>query len=267
MGLCSLLSIWLGVFVMNNKPRKSVGAVSNERSRERTSTSPTNTAGGQMPASTDRVLREPEITRDAVVLRAELRGFTQIAERRAARDLTPLVDEYLALLTEAVAENGGDIYQVDGDSLIAGFGIRVQKSNGSAERALRAAQKMLARFESLAERWRDQNAAKAAIGIGIHEGEVLTAELHTKGRQSQALLGDTVNVAECLSHRARAGEAVLSGTVRNSLTRHGVELQAIALPKMPIPGRSTQVDLFCLPRAARIQLEALGARNHRPAAH
>jgi hypothetical protein len=36
---------------------------------------------------------------------------------------------------------------------------------------------------------------------------------------------------------------------------------------MPIPGRSTQVDLFCLPRAARIQLEALGARNHRPAAH
>jgi class 3 adenylate cyclase len=226
-----------------------------------------NAAAERTPESADLVLRDPEITREAVVLRAELRGFTQIAERRAARDLTPLLDECLALLMEAVAENGGDIYQVDGNSLTAGFGVRVQKPNGSVEQALRAAQRMLARFESLAERWRDRDAAKAAIGIGIHEGEVLTAKLRTKDRQSQALLGDTVNVAECLSHRARAGEAVLSGTVRNSLKRHGVELQAIALPKMPIPGRSSQVDLFCLPRAARIQLEAVETRDHYPAMH
>jgi class 3 adenylate cyclase len=163
-----------------------------------------------------------------------------------------------------VAESGGDIYQVDGDSLIAGFGVRAHKLNGSAERALRAAQRILARFESLAKRWRDQDAAQAAIGIGIHEGEVLTAKLHTKGRESQALMGDTVNVAECLSHRARAGEAIMSGRVRDSLKRHGVELQTIELPKMPIAGRTSQVDLFCLPRTARIQLENRGPSG-RPA--
>lgn len=251
---------------MNQTPRDTVGTVSDRQPRERRSAASADPAHERIHASSDRVLREPEITRDAVVLRAELRGFTQIAEQHAAEDLTPLLDEYLDLLTEAVAENGGDIYQVDGDSLIAGFGIRAQKLNGSAEQALRAAQQMLARFESLAERWSDRDAARAAIGIGIHEGEVLTAELHTKDRQSQALMGDTVNVAECLSRRARAGEAVLSGTVRESLKHHGVELQAIALPKMPIRGRSSRVDLFCLPRVARIQLEELGTREHRPTA-
>jgi class 3 adenylate cyclase len=250
---------------MNKTPRGTVGSVSNKRPHERASASSADPARERTHASADLVLREPEITRDAVVLRAELRGFTQIAEQHTARDLTPLLDEYLALLTEAVAENGGDIYQVGGDSLIAGFGVRAQKLNGSAERALRAAQRMLARFESLAERWRDRNAAQAAIGVGIHEGEVLTAKLRTKDRQSQALLGDTVNVAECLSHRARAGEAVLSGTVRESLKRHGVELQAIELPAMSIPGRSSRVDLFCLPRAARIQLQEVATRDHRSA--
>ncbi len=250
---------------MNQTPSETVATIYNEQPRERTSPSPTHSARGWTHASSDRVLREPGITRDAVVLRAELRGFTQIAEQRAAGDLTPLLDEYLDLLIEAVAETGGDIYQVDGDSLVAGFGIRAHELNGSAERALRAAQRMLARFESLAERWSDRN-ARAAIGIGIHEGEVLTAELRTKNGKSQALLGDTVNVAECLSHRARAGEAVLSGTVRESLKRHGVQLQAIELPKMPIPGRSSRVDLFCLPRPARIQLQEVATREHRPAA-
>ena len=251
---------------MNKTPRRTVGTASNEQRRERTSASSEYPARERTHASSDRVLREAEITRDAVVLRAELRGFTQIAEQHAARELTPLLDEYLDLLTETVAENGGDIYQVDGDSLTAGFGVRAHKLNGSAERALRAAQRMLARFESLAERWSDRNAAWAAIGIGIHEGEVLTAELRTKDRQSQALLGDTVNVAQCLSHRARAGEAVLSGTVRESLKRHGVEVQAIELPEMAIPGRSSRVDLFCLPRAARIQFQEVGRREQRPPA-
>ena len=120
---------------MNQTPRKNLGTASNERSRERGSVSSTDPAHEMRHAISDRVLRDPEITRDAVVLRAELRGFAQIAEQHAAGDLTPLLDEYLNLLTQAVAETGGDIYQVDGNSLTAGFGVRAQKLNGSAERA------------------------------------------------------------------------------------------------------------------------------------
>src|SRR5882672_5089095 len=78
---------------MSKTPRQTVGTVSNEQRSERISASSEYPARERTHASSDRVLREAEITRDAVVLRAELRGFTQIAEQHAARELTPLLYE------------------------------------------------------------------------------------------------------------------------------------------------------------------------------
>jgi adenylate cyclase len=195
----------------------------------------------------------------AVVLFADLRGYTQMCERLAPRQVALLLKEYFSLITQITLEHQGAVFNTAGDCLMAGFDLSHTPSN-AADRALRAAQMMMSRFASLAESWLTRFHVTVGLGVGLNTGEVATAPMGFPLFTHYTLIGDTVNVAARLCQRARAGEIVLSASFKQSLGDKGSAFLISPLSQVVVRGRTEAVDIFCLPleqRSASLDLESI----------
>lgn len=190
----------------------------------------------------------------AVVLRVELRGLERTAEQSTPQSMLSMLEEYVDFVGTIARENGGDIYRVEPESVTVGFGLREAKANGSATAAVRAAQRLLEDFPQVSDRWRESTDVRVALSIGIHEGEVLATSPESDPSRTPALVGDTVNVAARLAQRARAGEAVLSATIREALRGRLHDLQIKPLGTFSFASGTQQVGIYCIPRARRLDL-------------
>jgi len=191
----------------------------------------------------------------AVVLFADLRGFTSMSEQLDPRHVVPLLNEYFSLLTEITFRHEGTVFHMAGDCLMLGFGVPLEQPD-SAQRAVRAAREMLARFDQLARSWKQRYRIDAGLGIGINEGDVVAGNVGSSAYMNYTIIGDAVNVAARLCQRARAGEMLFSLALKQSLDAHGVDVGATALPPLQLRGRSHPIDIFCVPLENRLQVSA-----------
>ncbi len=205
----------------------------------------------------DSMLTAADIRTRAVIMFADLRGFTGISERLSPHEVVPLLNEYFSLLTEITFQHEGTVFHMAGDCLMVGFGVPFEQTD-SAQRAVRAGQEMLDRFALLAEGWRLRLNIETGLGIGINEGDVVAGNVGSAMYMNYTIIGDAVNVASRLCQRARAGEMVLSSTLKRSLDARGLDINAVELPAMTLRGRSSPIDIFCVPTPKRLHiLEAL----------
>ena len=195
------------------------------------------------------LLSANDLRTHAVVLFADLRGFTGLSERLEPRQVVPLLNEYFSLLTEITLRHDGTVFHMAGDCLMLGFGVPLEQPDGPG-RAVRAAQEMLSSFAELAGSWIGRYGVEAGLGIGINEGDVVAGNIGSSSYMSYTLIGDTVNVAARLCQRARAGEMLFSRTIKQSLDALGVDVGATALPPIQLRGSSRTIDIFCVPAAA-----------------
>ena len=201
---------------------------------------------GGLPAITD-------IRTHAVVLFADLRGFTAISERLEPHAVVPLLNEYFSLLTDITFQNDGTVFHMAGDCLMVGWGVPFAQTD-STLRAVRTGAQMLERFAALADDWNARHGIETGLGIGINEGEVVAGNIGSPSFMSYTIIGDAVNVASRLCQRARAGEMVLSNAVKRALDAHGHAIEAQELPAMTLRGRASPIDLWCVPAMRRMQV-------------
>src|SRR5512147_735752 len=109
---------------------------------------------------------------DAVVLFADLRGFTAMAEQLPPDIVVRHLNEFFSLLAEAALRHQGRIFHMAGGCLMVGFGVE-ESHEGAASRAAAAAREMLDGFHPMAVRWKAEHDIEAGVGIGIHQGEVV----------------------------------------------------------------------------------------------
>jgi adenylate cyclase len=206
----------------------------------------------------DALLSTADARAHAVVLFADLRGFTSLAEQLPPQHVVPLLNEYFSLLTEITFRHEGTVFHMAGDCLMLGFGVPLEQPD-SAERAVCAAAEMLTRFGTLAGSWRDRYCVDAGLGIGINEGDVVAGNIGSASYMCYTIIGDTVNIAARLCQRARAGEMLFSGTLKQSLDARGVDIGATPLPPLQLRGRSHPIDIFCVPLGRRMLIGAAPA--------
>jgi adenylate cyclase len=217
------------------------------------------------PRVADKILEDSQLrdtllsTADArahvVVVFADLRGFTGIAEQLEPHSVVPLLNEYFSLLTEITFRHEGTVFHMAGDGLMLGFGVPLEQPD-SPQRAVRAAHEMLRSFRQLARSWKERYRVEAGLGIGINEGDVVAGNIGSSTYMNYTIIGDTVNVAARLCQRARAGEMLFSRTLKQSLDAHGVDIGATPLPPLQLRGRSHPIDIFCVPLETRLQVSA-----------
>ncbi|MDP9014486.1 MAG: adenylate/guanylate cyclase domain-containing protein [Pseudomonadota bacterium] len=196
-------------------------------------------------------------TTRATVLFADLRGYTALAERLAPELIVPLLDEFFGVLAKATAAQGGTVFHMAGDGMMAGFGGPDPTHDGARE-GLAAGHAMLQQFGRVASRWRDELGIETGIGVGLHLGDVAVGLLGPPQQKSMTLVGDTVNVAARLCSRARAGEVLLSCTVATALDVDRGErelyigpIPVLHLPQFALRGRAAPLDIWCVPAMER----------------
>jgi adenylate cyclase len=201
----------------------------------------------------DTLLSTADVRAHAVVLFADLRGFTSISEQLDPHRVVPLLNEFFSLLTEITFRHEGTVFHMAGDCLMLGFGVPLEQPD-SPERAVRAAREMLESFAELARSWKQRYQVEAGLGIGINEGDVVAGNIGSSSYMNYTIIGDTVNIAARLCQRARAGEMLFSSTLKQSLDAHGINIGATPLPPLQLRGRSHPIDIFCVPLETRMQL-------------
>ncbi len=197
------------------------------------------------PAVADRVLHGGESPNercaDAMVLFADLRGFTRLSELLDPAELVKLLNEFFERMTIIVHRAGGTVFHFAGDALMAGFGVPAAQPD-AASRAVNCGLRMIAESRPMFEHW----PVTVGLGIGINRGEVIAGNVGSTEYMNYTLIGDVVNVASRLTVRARAGELLMSKAVFTSVHESGEVLDALALPPITIRGKEQPLQAYCL---------------------
>ncbi|QPF83573.1 adenylate/guanylate cyclase domain-containing protein [Bradyrhizobium genosp. L] len=162
----------------------------------------------------------------------DMRGSTQLAEKRLPFDTVFIVNRFLGAVSQAVLEAGGRPNQFIGDGMLALFGLSTDRHT-ACRQALRAAALIAANIEELNQFLSHDLREPIRFGIGIHGGEVIVGDIGYRDHMVFTALGDAVNVAARLQDMTKslACEAVISDEVRATadLAEDALPAQQVAI--------------------------------------
>ncbi len=146
-------------------------------------------------------------TREISVVFADIRNFTKLGENMAPADLVVLLNDYLALLTEAIFQVGGTVTMFQGDAVMAIFNAPSDQPDHAA-RAVRAAWAMRRAIEDYRQRTGNR---PVEFGIGVNTGMALVGNIGARDRlQNYTAIGDAVNCAKRIQEQSKANQVLLS---------------------------------------------------------
>jgi class 3 adenylate cyclase/outer membrane protein assembly factor BamB len=157
---------------------------------------------------------------------ADLRDYTRFVESRGDDAAAALLNRYRALVRKVVGEFGGAEIRTEGDSFYVVF-----------PSASSAVQGGLAILGAAAEAARTDPSQPLRVAIGVHAGE--TAET------GEGPIGSAVNIAARVCAQARAGELLVTDTVR-SLTRTRLTVRFVPRGSPSLKGIREPISLFAV---------------------
>jgi class 3 adenylate cyclase len=199
------------------------------------------------PEVSDRILKgqvpvEGEL-RNVTIMLCDLRGYTTFVERREPREVVSFLNEYFAVMEQAVKQYGGIVLQFIGDEIEAVFGAPIELPD-HPEKAVLAAVEMRARLKDLNNQRVSLNKAPVAHGIGIHTGNVLAGSIGSEDRMVYSMVGDTVNTASRLESLNKTfGTDILVSQKTKELVRR-MDLNFASLGKAALKGKSEEIEIF-----------------------
>jgi adenylate cyclase len=184
------------------------------------------------PTSPHRIGQE----RYLVSMFVDMRGSTQLAEKRLPFDTVFIVNRFLGAVSQAVIECGGQPNQFVGDGQLALFGLGCNPQI-ACRQALKAAAMIAIHVDELNQFLSHDLREPIRFGIGVHGGEVIIGDIGYRDHMVFTALGDAVNVAARLQDMTKnlGCEVVLSDEVRNTA---GVAADALPEQQVTIRGRA-----------------------------
>jgi adenylate cyclase len=173
------------------------------------------------------------------VVFADIRGFTQMAEKMDPWAISHLLNEYFNRMTEIIFKNGGTIDKFIGDAIMILFGAPIAQPD-AAIRALKTAEEMRKALKEMHQNLGDSERA-FHIGIGINTGEVFVGNLGSDNHKEYTALGDAVNIAARLESLAKPGQILFSEQV---LREAGDRVQFKRLDPVILKGKSQPLEIF-----------------------
>lgn len=182
--------------------------------------------------------------REASILFADIRDFTEITETLPPTELIGLLREYFPLMVAATLKFQGTVDKFIGDAVMSVFGAPMRLPN-HGELAVRTGLEMLKLVEELNEsrRLRGFTYPLVRIGIGISSGNVLVGNIGSEERLEYTAIGDTVNLAARLEGLNKEYGTQL---IVNEATYEQVESMVVGreLGRVQVKGKKQAVRVF-----------------------
>jgi len=181
---------------------------------------------------------------NATAMFADIRDFTAISETQDPADTIELLNNYYALMFDAISQHDGIVNLIQGDGLMAIFGAPIPREN-HREQAVRAALSMQALLVPFNQSRAEHGKPQIRIGIGIASGTVIAGYAGTQERATYTCVGDTVNLAARLeAHTKSVGKPILI----NGNTRQGLPSNILLedLGEMVFKGKTQAVSVFAV---------------------
>lgn len=202
--------------------------------------------------------------REMSVLFADIKGFSEIAERLDPKELTRLLNVYLTAMTDVLRRHGATIDKYIGDAVMAFWSAPIRQFD-HADRAVRAALDMKRKAKRLRRVFERRGWPPLSIGIGVNSGEMNVGNMGSKFRVAYTVIGDAVNLCARLEQLTRhyGVDMIVSEATRNGCP--GVVYRELDLVRVKGKVELTRIyEPLCTVENLDDQLNA-GLQRHREA--
>lgn len=158
-----------------------------------------------------KVKKHKQISIDATILFADIRGYTELSQRAEASKVNDLLHLYYDDCSKAVWENEGIINKFIGDAVFAIFNFPLVRHN-HVSNAVNAAIQLQENCKALKNEIGLGQEHGLGVGIGIHTGNCSMGEVGTSYKDFTAI-GPVVNLASRLQGAAKPGEILVTENV------------------------------------------------------
>ncbi len=184
---------------------------------------------------------------DAVIWISDLRGFTDLSDRLAPKDMLAVLNAYFSVMAGTVTDHGGEVLKFIGDGLLAVFPLdRDFGGRGAANVAVAAAKAALNAELALNLSppsplddilgWRPLRS-----GIGLHVGGVFFGNIGSAARLDFTVIGQAVNTASRIEGLTKALNAPL---LMSAEVAQGLSVPPVSLGTHALRGVGAPVAVF-----------------------
>lgn len=181
---------------------------------------------------------------DATVLFADIRSYTSYAEKEDPTEIIELLNNYFALMFDAITSNHGTVNQMVGDGLMAIFGAPISRE-GHREEAVQAALEMLSLLDGFNQQQALLNKTQIQIGVGIATGRMIAGYTGTQQRATYTCIGDTVNLAKRIEDHTKTVQYPI---LIDQYTREGLpaNIEVEALGALLFRGKHQPIQTYAV---------------------
>jgi adenylate cyclase len=131
----------------------------------------------------------------AVILIADLRGFTAMADRSERHVLVEMLNDYFDCVVPVIVAHGGHVLKFLGDGLLATFPLAGRAAEAVCDKALDAASEVLRCVRDLGVERAGTDRPIMGLDIALHLGDVFYGNVGSADRLDFTVIGPAVNEA------------------------------------------------------------------------
>jgi class 3 adenylate cyclase len=178
---------------------------------------------------------------------ADIRSFTTYSEQEDPTEIIELLNNYFALMFDAITGYHGTVNQMVGDGLMAIFGAPIHREN-HREESVRAALEMMSLLKGFNQEQAILNRSQIHVGIGIATGRMIAGYAGTQHRATYTCIGDTVNLAKRIEDHTKVVQRPI---LIDQYTREGLpeDMQCESLGTVTFKGKQLPIHVFAIPSA------------------
>jgi len=178
---------------------------------------------------------------DRAVMFVDICGFTNASETLKPPQIVAMLNAYFTAVASICYQHGGEIVKYIGDGIMGFF------PDGLA--AVAAVTDILESRTKIAAQLKEHDVDPIEIRLGVAWGPTIVTSVGPFYQQDRTLLGDTVNTASRLEHRAMPGSALLDSGLIADRTPESLGLRSVGIlnlrgKRRPVTVLTLEADVF-----------------------
>lgn len=179
--------------------------------------------------------------RVVTVMFTELIGLASMTERLDPEEISDIVNQFFAVLTEPIYRFCGVVDKYIGDSVVMSiFGLPDVKPDDPL-RAVRAAIAMLEAARQFADELEPRIGVRLEIRCGLNTGMVVAGQVGGAQKRDFTVMGDTVNLAQRMEANAPIGGILVALQTYEATLEH---IDYRVLEPIKVKGKELPVAVF-----------------------